>query len=96
MGIPGILVSPPHCLPGLDEQPDRIEPDEGAVGIAAHGHVHWFSPPGAHCPEGQSGEETPADLQDGATRQDHWATRASSDAGTCHSTTCACGFSTPG
>src|SRR5687768_11282730 len=94
--IAGIHVRPPHCLAGLNEQADRLEPDQRAVFVTAHRNIDCFRAPGRRDPEGQSGEDTPADPQYVTPGERHCATRASSAAGTCHSTTWACGFSTPG
>ena len=96
MRIARIAVRPADRLAWLDVDAERVEPDVRAVCLAPHGDLDDLSASAGRRPDDEGGEETPAGLDHAPARKDHWATLASSDAGTCHSTTWTCGSSTPG
>src|SRR5262245_14427610 len=92
VGVAGIAIGPADGLARLDEEADGIEPHFRAVGAPLHADVNRSRGE----KRGARKDKPCAPSQNHAARNRHFATRASSAWGTCQSTTCACGFSTPG
>ena len=81
---------------GPDAEADRIEADVRAVASPCIRIATAPAPRAAAAGSSRAGGDAAAEPEHPAPGQDHSATRASSAAGTCQSTTWACGTSTPG